>query len=92
VVPGRQDTLPTAALGWSGKGPVKVALDDPHGIQTAEPYFLVIAQVAAPPSSVSVPVLWQGRTGYVRFNLPPSPLLVRWGREFRQMLQQRYRI
>jgi putative peptide zinc metalloprotease protein len=95
VVPGRQDTLPTAALGWSAKGPVRVALDDPHGIQAAEPFFLVIARVDALPRSVTAargPVLWQGRTGTIRFNLPPSPLLVRWAREFRQMLQQRYRI
>jgi len=95
VVPGRQDTLPTAALGWSAKGPVRVQLDDPHGIQTAEPFFLVTARVTPPlrtPGHPGVPVLWQGRTGMVRFNLPPSPLLVRWIREFRQMLQQRYRI
>ena len=95
VVPGRQDVLPSAALGWSAKGPVRVKLDDPRGIETAEPFFLVIARLDAPPAgqgSSLPPVLWQGRTGYVRFSLPPSPLLVRWAREFRQMLQQRYRI
>ena len=93
VVPGRQDTLPSAALGWSAKGPVRVQLDDPHGIETAEPYFLVIARMAAPKTGANgPPVLWQGRTGTLRFDLPPSPLLVRWAREFRQMLQQRYRI
>ena len=94
VVPGRQDILPSAALGWAGKGPVKVQLDDPHGIQTAEPFFLVIAHVAAPlgAAAARTPVLWQGRTGLVRFDLPPSPLLVRWIRDFRQMLQQRYQI
>jgi putative peptide zinc metalloprotease protein len=92
VVPGRQDVLPTAALGWAAHGPVRVQLDDPHGIQAAEPFFLVIARVKAPPGSPEAPVLWQGRVGYIRFDLPASPLLVRWAREFRQMLQQRYRI
>jgi putative peptide zinc metalloprotease protein len=95
VVPGRQDTLPSAALGWSAKGPVRVQLDDPRGIQTAEPFFLVIARVTAPvraPGEARPRALWQGRTGTIRFDLPPSPLLVRWVREFRQLLQQRYRI
>jgi putative peptide zinc metalloprotease protein len=95
VVPGRQDVLPTAALGWSAKGPVRVRLDDPRGIETAEPFFLVVARtgpLGRAPGDTRPPVLWQGRTGLIRFDLPPSPLLVRWVRGFRQMLQQRYRI
>jgi putative peptide zinc metalloprotease protein len=89
VVPGRQDTLPTPALGWGASGPVRTQLEDSRGVRTAEPFFLVIAHVSA--SDRSGP-LWQGRTGYIRFDLPPMPLLVRWGREFRQMLQRRYQI
>jgi putative peptide zinc metalloprotease protein len=94
VVPGRQDVLPSAALGWAGKGPVKVQLDDPRGIQAAEPFFMVIARVQPPSArdAALMPLLWHGRTGVVRFDLPASPLLVRWTRAFRQMLQQRYQI
>ena len=80
---------------WGAKGPVAVKVDDPHSIHTAEPFFLVIARVD--PAVAGSPgradrVLWQGRTGVIRFDLPPTPLLVRWAREFRQLLQRRYQI
>jgi len=89
VVPGRQDILPTPALGWGANGPVKTQLDDARGVHTAEPFFLVIAHVSPAAKDTA---LWQGRIGYIRFDLPRMPLLVRWGRELRQMLQRRYQI
>ncbi|MBP6508408.1 MAG: hypothetical protein KA257_12660, partial [Opitutaceae bacterium] len=93
LVPGRQEVLPSAALGWSGKGPVKVRVDDNTGVHAAEPFFLVVGRV----TEADVPrdgtkVLWQGRLGFMRFDLPWSPIGVRWGRDFRQMLQRRYQI
>ncbi len=93
VVPGRQDLLPSPALGWAGGGSVRTRADDPRGQHSAEPFFLVVARVKTLPASADAPqVLWQNRTGVIRFDLPWTPLLVKWAREFRQMLQSRYNI
>jgi putative peptide zinc metalloprotease protein len=93
VVPGRQDVLPSPALGWSAGGPVKVRLDDAQGRHSAEPFFLVVAHLERPASGRDGPqLLGQERTGFIRFDLPWSPLLVQWVRAFRQMLQNRYQI
>jgi putative peptide zinc metalloprotease protein len=88
VVPGRQDTLPSAALGWAGGGPVRVALDDASGVRAAEPFFLVVARVA--PGAQAA--LLHDRTGVIRFSLPWEPLLWQWARSFRQLLQERYQL
>lgn len=93
VVPGRQEILPSAALGWSASGPIKVRTDDNQGLRAAEPFFLVVGRIAASgPVQGHAGVLWQGRSGEMRFDLPWSPLLVQWARQFRQLLQQRYQI
>lgn len=94
VVPGRQDLLPSPALGWNASGPVRVRLDDPRGLRTAEPFFLLVARVAPPAvTRDSDPqVTWHGRTGVIRFDLPWAPLLVQWGRSFRQLLQSHYQL
>ena len=95
IVPGRQDILPSPALSWPAGGPVKVHLEDRNSVQTVEPFFLVVAQVPGPDASrpLRQPALfWQGRTGIIRFDLPWSPLLVQWAREFRQLLQRRYQV
>ena len=87
-IPGRQSTLPTAALGWSAGGPVKVQTEDREGLRTAEPYFEAIAEVRA-----GGPVaLLHGQTGFIRFTTGSEPLLVQGWRRFRQLLQQRYQI
>ncbi|GAB5561240.1 MAG: hemolysin D [Synoicihabitans sp.] len=95
VVPGRQSMLPSAALGWVGGGPLEVKTDDPRGMQTVEPFFLVVGKVAADQlerTDATPRALWQGRAGIIRFDLPWSPLLVQWVRDFRQLLQNRYQI
>jgi putative peptide zinc metalloprotease protein len=93
VVPGRQDILPSPALGWPAGGSVRVRLDDPRGQQTAEPFFLVVAKVKRHGNAdTEAQLLWQNRTGVIRFDLPWSPLLVQWARQFRQLLQERYQI
>jgi putative peptide zinc metalloprotease protein len=88
VVPGRQDVLPSPALGWAGGGPIPVATDDGRGLRTAEPFFLLVAKVA-PNSEIA---LLHDRTGVIRFSLPPEPLLWQWFRALRQLVQQRYQI
>lgn len=87
VVPGKQELLPSAALGWSGGGHIEVRTDDESGLRAVEPFFLVIAQLPEDADS-----LWHGRTGVARFDLPPEPLLWQWVREFRQLLQRRFQI
>lgn len=88
LIPGRQSILPTAALGWSAKGPIKVQANDADGLTTAEPYFKAIAQVGAPGEAV----LLHGQTGFIRFTTGSEPLLRQGWRRFRQLLQQRYQI
>jgi putative peptide zinc metalloprotease protein len=88
LVPGRQNILPSAALGWNAGGPVKVQANDPDGLLTAEPYFKAIARVGEPGAAA----LLHGQTGYIRFTTGTEPLLHQGWRRFRQMLQQRYQI
>lgn len=94
VVPGRQEMLPSAALGWAARGPVKVVSDDKYGVKAAEPFFLVIGRIPGGmvPAGDGPRLLWQGRTAVMRFDLPWRPLLVQWARAFRQLLQERYQI
>lgn len=87
LVPGRQDQLPSPALGWAGGGPVQVDVADESGMRAAEPFFLVMARVPE-----SEQRLWHGRTGVVRLKLPSEPLLKQWTRNFRQLLQRRFQI
>jgi putative peptide zinc metalloprotease protein len=88
LVPGRQTILPTAGLGWSAGGPVKVKPGDTDGMQTAEPYFKAIARVGATGDAA----LLHGQIGQIRFTTGTEPLLQQGWRRFRQMLQQRYQI
>jgi putative peptide zinc metalloprotease protein len=88
VIPAEQRHLPSAALGLTAGGDVPVAPDDPNGRKSAEPFFEVHADV----ESTTRLALLHGRTGKVRFDLPSEPLLPRWIRSLRQMLQKRYQI
>lgn len=91
VVPGKQEILPSPALGWSASGPIRVQADDSQGVRAAEPFFLVVGRIT-PDGSVDGTALHQGRLGVMRFALPWSPLAFQWARDFRQLLQRRYQI
>jgi len=86
VIPGEQQTLPSPALGWGGGGEVPVSTEDPK--KAAEPFFEVHANVT-PASGVTV---LHGRSGKIRFDLQPEPLLPRWLRRLQQLLQKRYQL
>lgn len=88
IVPGEQRQLPSAALGWLRGGEVAVAVDDKQGTTAAQPFFEVIAQFG----KTGDVVLLDGSSGRIRFDLPAEPLLPRWLRRLRQLLQKRYRI
>ena len=88
IIPAERRNLPSAALGWAGGGTVPVAADDPEGRKAVEPFFEVRAEVAAAPPVA----LLHGRAGRIRFDLAPEPLLPRWIRSLRQLLQKRYQL
>ena len=86
VVPGGNRTLPSAALGWAAGGEVPISKQEPT--QAATPFFEVQADVTGGPD---VPQL-HGRSGKIRFDLEPEPLLPRWLRRLWQLLQTRYQL
>jgi putative peptide zinc metalloprotease protein len=89
VNPGGQQVLPSAALGWAGGGDVPVANDnDSQGDHTVEPFFEIRGDI----TNQSDVVLLDGRSGRARFWLEPEPLIPRWFRSLRQLLQKRYEI
>lgn len=88
VIPAEQTRLRSATLGWLAGGEIEVDMSDPSGLKTAEPFYEVRAILA---DQNKVP-LYHGRSGRIRFELDPEPLLIQWGRKFRQLIQQRYQI
>ncbi|MEY4489617.1 MAG: hypothetical protein RIQ79_2125, partial [Verrucomicrobiota bacterium] len=93
VVPGRQEQLPGAALGWTANGPIRTRENDAHGTMADQPFFLVVWRLdEAGREAGEGPLFWQGRLGVMRFDRPWTPLLVQWARDLRQLLQNRYRI
>jgi putative peptide zinc metalloprotease protein len=88
IVPFQHEKLPSAALGWFGGGEVAVSTTDETGLQAAEPFFQIYANLILDPAVT----LFHGRSGKLRFTLPPKPLLFQWGHKFLQLLQRRYQI
>lgn len=86
VIPGEQQKLPSQALGWMGGGEVPVSPDNPE--KTVEPFFELQADV----QNGSDAAILHGRSGKIRFDLEPEPLLPRWIRRLHQMLQKRYQL
>ncbi|MEO0510571.1 MAG: hypothetical protein AAF065_12005 [Verrucomicrobiota bacterium] len=87
IVPGRQEFLPSPALGWRAGGPVRVRDDDPDGVRAAEPFFLVMLDVPGQSDS-----LHHGRIGVARFRVDNEPYLQQWYRKFRQTVQKRFQL
>ena len=88
IIPFRQEKLPSAALGWRGGGEVAVSVKDQTGLQAAEPFFQIYADIRSDQGVV----LFHGRSGKLRFTLDPKPLLFQWVHLFRQLLQKRYQL
>ncbi|HMJ88529.1 MAG TPA: hypothetical protein VK530_01870 [Candidatus Acidoferrum sp.] len=86
IIPGEQQTLPSPALGWVSGGEVPVSPDDPQ--KAAEPFFEVHADIGAD----ALTAILHGRSGKIRFDLEPEPLLPRWIRRLQQLLQKRYQL
>jgi len=86
IIPAEHETLPSAALGWAGGGEVPVSLTDSSGTMAAEPFFELRAAIG--PSATAR--ILHGRSGKIRFDLAPEPLLEQWIRKLRQVLQKHY--
>ncbi len=86
VIPADRDELPAPALGWRAGGTVPVSAEDTSGTRAAEPFFEVRAVLESSPETT----LLQGRSGWLRYTLPPEPLFTQGYRSFRQLLQKRY--
>lgn len=86
IIPADRDQLPAPALGWRSGGSVPVRADDSAGTRAAEPFFEVRA-VLAPAEGNAV---LHGRSGWLRYSLPPEPLFNQLYRSLRQLLQKRY--
>jgi putative peptide zinc metalloprotease protein len=86
VIPADRDQLPAPALGWRSGGEIPVRADDSAGTRAAESFFEVRAHLAPSPGAV----LHHGRSGWLRYSLPPEPLGAQLYRSLRQLLQKRY--
>jgi putative peptide zinc metalloprotease protein len=88
IIPFQHEKLPSAALGWLGGGEVAVSMKDETGLEAAEPFFQIYADLNPLPEVAFL----HGRSGKLRFSLHPEPLLEQWSRKLRQLLQKRYQI
>ena len=88
IIPFQHEKLPSPALGWRAGGEVPVSLADETGVEAAEPFFQIYADLVPSPEVA----FFHGRSGKLRFSLRPEPLLNQWVRKFRQLLQERYQI
>lgn len=86
VIPGGKRSLPSPALGWRAGGELAVSAEDPS--KTSENFFEVHAAI---PERGGPPLL-HGRSGKIRFDLEPQPLIPRWWRRLNQLLQKRYQL
>lgn len=91
VVPGGQEKLPSAALGWMGGGTVKVKQDDPEGMQAEERFYLLQGELAGFPAGMSSLFL-ADRTGEVRIRLGERAIALQAWDAVRRTLQRRLKI
>ena len=82
VVPGGQEELPTAALGWMAGGDIQLKKGDQTGTKAAENFYVVRSSFDPPAAGV---VLLGSLTGQIRFDLAPETLLRQWLRMTRQL-------
>ncbi len=88
IIPAEQRLLPSPVLGWSGGGEIQTDMRDPEGRTAAQPFFEVRAEVLEDAGQQ----LFHGRSGKIRFRIGSQPLLPRWIRRLRQLLQKRYQL
>lgn len=87
IVPDREE-LTSRALSQLFGGTVPVAMDEPSGVQAAEHFFEVIVE----PDKTQTGKLMNGERVWVRFELPPKPLVKQWWLKMQQMVQRRFNV
>ena len=87
TLPHAQRRLPSKALGWQGGGDVPVAMNDPTGLRSKEPFYIVKAELITPYARRGV---FEGETGNIMLSFPPQTLLQQGLRYVRQFFQKRY--
>lgn len=94
VLPHDNGTLPSAALGMAGGGPIAVDPSDGRGTTAREPFFRIESEVLAPDAVVSpsTQALKHGLRGTMRVRLSDAPLWLQWERRARQFLQRSFRV
>ncbi len=92
LVPHSSETLPSAALSPLAGGEIAVTMADPSGKQSAEPFFLLQAELMAPARRPGVDPVRNGRSGWIRIHLPRSPLAVQAWVRARQFIHRRYQV
>jgi putative peptide zinc metalloprotease protein len=88
IIPGGQERLPSAALGYAAGGSTQIDLQDPSGRRTAEPFFEILVVPALPEAGRVRP----GQTMILRFETLPKPLLAQGWRSILQLFQQRFQV
>lgn len=79
-MPAATTSLPSAALGTLGGGPIPVDPADPTGVTAAQPIYLLDLRLP-PEASTSV----VGQRVFVKLTHGTEPLLVQWARSIRQI-------
>ncbi|WP_151447203.1 hypothetical protein [Lacisediminimonas profundi] len=92
LVPHSSETLPSAALSPLAGGEVAVTTADPSGKQSAEPFFLLQADLPGAQRRPGVDAVRNGRSGWIKIKLPASPLAVQAWVKARQFFQRRYQV
>ncbi|ETR70268.1 MAG: M50 family peptidase [Candidatus Magnetoglobus multicellularis str. Araruama] len=88
IIPFEQTRLPSMAIGWSGGGQVATSLQDSTGLETREPFFLIIASL----KDSTQKLFFHGRSGRINMVLPPKPLYFQFYRSLKQLFQKRYQL
>jgi len=86
IIPFEQTRLPSPALGWHVGGEVPTSMKDQTGLEAAESFFLIDADLIIT-NNIS---FLHGRSGKIRFTLPPETIYEQMNKYIRQLFQKRY--
>lgn len=92
LVPHSHATLPSAALSPVAGGQVPVSAADPSGRQSAEPFFMLLADIDSPPEPQSALGVRSGQAGWIRLHMPWRSLAAQAWVGVRQFFQRRYQL
>jgi len=87
MIPMERSELPSPALGFGAGGEIETERTPSGGVEAAETFFEVRGEVMAAGGRAG---LRHGRSGRLRMELPPEPLMHQWVRRFRQLFQKYY--